>query len=153
MDESQTEDGSDRPLPLGDSIYFRRLSYGFALGVVSKSLFCARRDHTREENRYKMGKIRRLVLDVLKTHDPSIIELASKLSELSGIDSVNISIYEIDLKVENAKVTLEGSEIDYQEVLRAIGEDGGTVHSIDEAVAGKSIIDDAQTLQDPQGLS
>ena len=100
-----------------------------------------------------MGKIRRLVLDVLKTHDPSIIDLASKLSELPGIDSVNISIYEIDLKVENAKVTLEGSAIDYQEVLRSIGEDGGTVHSIDEAVAGKAIIDDAQTLQDPQGLS
>jgi hypothetical protein len=25
---------------------------------------------------------------------------------------------------------------------------GGTIHSIDEAVAGKSIIDDASTLQD-----
>jgi uncharacterized protein len=100
-----------------------------------------------------MGKIRRLVLDVLKTHDPNIIELAGKLSQLSGIDSVNISIYEIDLKVENAKITLEGTDINYPEVVKSIAQDGGTVHSIDEAVAGKTIIDDAQTLQDPQGLS
>ena len=98
-----------------------------------------------------MGKIRRLVLDVLKPHEPSIIELASRLSLLSGVDSVNINMYEIDLKVENAKITLEGPDIDYQTVLAAIGEDGGTVHSIDEAVAGKSIINSAETLQDPQG--
>jgi len=98
-----------------------------------------------------MGRIRRLVLDVLKPHEPSIIEMASNLSELPGIEAVNISIYEIDLKVENAKITREGTNINYQEVLRAIGEHGGTVHSIDEAVAGKTIIDDAETLQDRQG--
>lgn len=97
-----------------------------------------------------MGRIRRLVLDVLKPHEPSIIEMASHLSDLPGIEAVNISIYEIDLKVENAKVTLEGTAIDYPEVLRAIGQYGGTVHSIDEAVAGKTIIDDAVTLQDRQ---
>jgi len=89
-----------------------------------------------------------LVLDVLKPHEPSIIEFASNLSELEGIEAVNISIYEIDLKVENAKITLEGIDINYQEVLQALGELGGTVHSIDEAVAGKTIIDDAETLQD-----
>lgn len=98
-----------------------------------------------------MGKIRRLVLDVLKPHEPSIIELASNLSQLPGVDSVNINMYEIDLKVENAKITLEGADINYQTVLGAIGQDGGTVHSIDEAVAGKSIINSADTLQDPQG--
>ncbi len=100
-----------------------------------------------------MGKVRRLVLDVLKPHEPSIIELAGALSDLPGIDSVNISIYEIDHRVENAKITLEGTDILYETVRSAITEDGGTIHSIDEAVAGKSIIDDAQTLQDPQGLS
>jgi hypothetical protein len=38
-----------------------------------------------------MGKIRRLVLDVLKPHEPTIIELASQLSELAGVEAVNIS--------------------------------------------------------------
>ena len=98
-----------------------------------------------------MGKIRRIVLDVLKPHDPTIIELSSELSDLGGVEAVNISIFEIDLRVENAKITLEGSDLDYDEVQRVIGVLGGTVHSIDEVVAGRSIIDDAATLQDPLG--
>jgi len=98
-----------------------------------------------------MGKIRRLVLDVLKPLDPNIIELSRILSELPGVDAVNISIFEIDRKVENAKITVEGSDINYELVLRAIEDEGGTVHSIDEAVAGKIIIDDAQTPQDYLG--
>ena len=98
-----------------------------------------------------MGKIRRIVLDVLKPHDQTIIELSSELSDLGGVEAVNISIFEIDLRVENAKITLEGSDLDYDEVQRVIGVLGGTVHSIDEVVAGRSIIDDAATPQDPLG--
>jgi hypothetical protein len=95
-----------------------------------------------------MGKIRRLVLDVLKPHEPTIIDLASQLSELAGAEAVNISIYEIDRRVENAKITLEGSALVYEEVERVIHENGGTVHSIDEVVAGGMIIEDAETPQD-----
>ncbi len=95
-----------------------------------------------------MGKMRRLVLDTLKPHEPSIIELADQLSELSGITAVNISIYEMDRKVENAKITIEGEDISYSVVEEIINEMGGAIHSIDEVVAGKEIIDDAATLQD-----
>jgi hypothetical protein len=95
-----------------------------------------------------MGKIRRLVLDVLKPHEPTIIELASQLSDLDGVEAVNISIYEIDLRVENAKITIEGENINYEIVDHVIQENGGTVHSIDEVVAGKMIIEDAETPQD-----
>jgi len=95
-----------------------------------------------------MAKIRRLVLDILKPYEPSIIELASQLSELDGISAVNISIYEIDRKVENAKITIEGEKIPYNQVHEVIKDLGGAVHSIDEVVAGKMIIDDADT---PQG--
>lgn len=95
-----------------------------------------------------MGRIRRLVLDTLKPHEPSIIEMAAQLSELAGISAVNISIYEMDRKVENAKITVEGEDISYLRVLEIIEEMGGAVHSIDEVVAGKMIIDDAVTLQD-----
>jgi len=95
-----------------------------------------------------MGRIRRLVLDTLKPHAPSIIEMADRLSDLEAISAVNISIYEMDRKVENAKITIEGEDISYSLVLEVIEEMGGAVHSIDEVVAGKMIIDDAVTLQD-----
>ena len=89
-----------------------------------------------------------MVLDTLKPHEPSIIEMADQLSELEGTSAVNISIYEMDRKVENAKITIEGEGISYPRVLEVIEEMGGVVHSIDEVVAGKKIIDDAVTLQD-----
>jgi len=95
-----------------------------------------------------MGKIRRLVLDTLKPYEPSIIDIASQLSELPGISAVNISIYEIDRRVENAKITIEGEDISYPLVEALIGEMGGAIHSIDEVVAGTKIIEDAATLQD-----
>jgi hypothetical protein len=95
-----------------------------------------------------MAKIRRLVLDTLKPHEPSIIELASQIGDLEGVSAVNISIYEMDRKVENAKITVEGEDISCPIVLELIEEMGGAVHSIDEVVAGKTIIDDAVTLQD-----
>jgi hypothetical protein len=105
-------------------------------------------DQEKEENEADMGKVRRLVLDVLKPLEPTIIELAQRLSELSGVEAVNISIYEIDRRVENAKITIEGSDILYENVVETIQQNGGTVHSIDEVVAGKMIIEDAATPQD-----
>ncbi len=95
-----------------------------------------------------MAKILRLVLDVLKPHNPSIIQVAGELSMLQGVEAVNISIYEVDQKVENAKITVEGSNLNYEEILVVIGENGGAVHSIDEVVAGRMIIEDAATPQD-----
>ena len=96
-----------------------------------------------------MGKIRRLVLDTLKPHDPTIVDLAESLSEIEGVHAVNISIYEIDRKVETAKITIEGSDLAYESIREVIVDNGGSIHSIDEVVAGKIIIDDACTPQDP----
>lgn len=95
-----------------------------------------------------IGKIRRLVLDVLKPMEPNIIELAKAISLENGVTAVNISIAEIDLKVENAKITIEGDDIHYHDIRDMIEDMGGSIHSIDEVVAGKMIIDDAATLQD-----
>ena len=95
-----------------------------------------------------MAKIRRLVLDTLKPHEPSIIEMASELSNLEGVGAVNISIYELDRKVENAKITIEGEDLSYNQITKVIEDMGGAIHSVDEVVAGSMIIDDAATLQD-----
>ena len=99
------------------------------------------------------AKVRRIVLDVLKPHDPSIIEVSQRLAGLPEVDGVNITIYEVDRKVENAKITIEGDDLDYEEILIIIEDTGGTVHSIDEAVAGKVMTEEVSTPQDPTSIS
>ena len=79
--------------------------------------------------------------------EPTIIEMAKMISVIEGVSAVNISIVEIDLKVENAKITVEGENINYEKVEELIQDMGASIHSIDEVVAGKEIIDDAETLQ------
>jgi hypothetical protein len=88
------------------------------------------------------------VIDVLKPLEPSIVEMVQILAELEGVDGVNISIYEIDRRVENAKLTVEGQNVPYQEIIEMIEENGGAVHSIDEVAAGKVLIEDVITPQD-----
>jgi hypothetical protein len=85
---------------------------------------------------------------VLKPLDPSIVSLVQLLADLEGVDGVNISIYEIDRRVENAKITIEGHDLRYDEIVVVIEENGGSVHSIDEVAAGRVLIEDVITPQD-----
>ncbi len=95
-----------------------------------------------------MGNLRRLVLDVLKPLEPSIVQLVQVLADLDGVDGVNISIYEIDRRVENAKLTIEGHNVPHQKIIDLIEQNGGAIHSIDEVAAGKVLIEDVVTPQD-----
>ncbi len=94
------------------------------------------------------GNLRRMVLDVLKPLEPDIVDLARKIATLSGVDGVNITIYEIDHHVENAKITVEGEQLSFQELKDLIVENGGAVHSIDEVAAGKRTVEEVETHQD-----
>lgn len=95
-----------------------------------------------------MAGIRRLVLDVLKPHEPSNIILAKVLSELEFVDGVNLSLYEIDQNTENVKITIVGDNMDFEEIKRTIERLGGVIHSVDEIVAGKKIVETVITEQD-----
>lgn len=92
--------------------------------------------------------IRRLVLDVLKSHDPRITVLALKLSELKGVSGVNVTLQEVDQATESVKITIVGDNIDYEEIRKTIEDLGGVIHSIDEVVAGKIIVEAVKTGQD-----
>jgi hypothetical protein len=92
--------------------------------------------------------IRRLVLDVLKPHKPSVVELSEVLSHLDGVEGVNIIIYEIDQQVENAKVIIAGIGINFEDIKKKLEEMGATIHSVDEVAAGKRIVEEVRTPQD-----
>lgn len=92
--------------------------------------------------------IRRLVLDVLKPHSPSVVELSEALSKLEGVEGVNVIIYEIDQQVENAKIIVAGNSIDFEEIKKKLEEMGAVIHSVDEVAAGKRIVEEVETPQD-----
>ena len=64
------------------------------------------------------------------------------------MEGVNVIIYEINQKVENAKVIIAGSSIDFENVKKRIEELGATIHSVDEAAAGKRIVEEVKSPQD-----
>jgi uncharacterized protein len=96
-----------------------------------------------------MSKILRLVLDVLKPHQPTMLTIADKLGDLDGVHGVDITLLEIDSKVENIKVTIEGDDIDFQAVAEVVQDAGGSVHSIDKVSTGRELVEEADTAQDP----
>ena len=77
-----------------------------------------------------------------------MLTLADKLGDIDGIEGVDIALFEIDNKVENIKITLEGEDIDYQEVQEVVQDAGGSIHSIDKVSTGKQLIEEAETPQD-----
>ena len=95
-----------------------------------------------------MAKIRKMVLDVMKPHDPSVIVYTEKLADIEDIYGVNSSVVEIDEEVENLKITLEGDDMEFSEIERIINELGGSIHSIDRVLSGEKIIEDVVTPQD-----
>ena len=95
-----------------------------------------------------MTGLKRLVLDVLKPHNPTIMEIAIEIGKQQCVIGVNIGLYEVDQQTENVKITIEGSNIDY-EIVKAILEDhGAVIHSIDEVAAGRKLIEESPTEQD-----
>jgi hypothetical protein len=95
-----------------------------------------------------MTGIKRLVLDVLKPHKPSILDLAQSISKLAHITGVNCSIQEVDTETETIKITVEGTNIDFGELESVIEDMGAVIHSIDEVAAGTKLVENVETLQD-----
>ena len=95
-----------------------------------------------------MTKIRKLVLDVVKPQEPNIIDVAKSLAKLEGVTGVNVSLLEIDRKVENVRITIVGDNLSAKKIFDVIEALGGAIHSIDEVVAGKEIGEHAVTLED-----
>jgi len=95
-----------------------------------------------------LSDIKRLVLDVLKPHNPSIIEVSQKVGQLEGISGVNCTLDEVDQETESIKITIEGHSIDFESVKKVIGECGAVIHSVDSVSSGKKLVDEVKTPQD-----
>ncbi len=94
-----------------------------------------------------MSDIKRIVLDVLKPHRPSIVEMSRKLSGIKGVDGVNCTLDEVDQETESVRITIEGTAIDFDRVEQTLRESGAVIHSVDSVSVGKKLVEDVRTPQ------
>lgn len=81
--------------------------------------------------------IKRVVIDGLKPREITIVSLSRALCSISGVEEVSIVVTEVDTKTETVKLTITGSNIDYEAVVKTMNENSTVVRSIDEVTAAK----------------
>jgi len=79
-----------------------------------------------------MPLIKRVVLDVLKPHQPNALEFATAIADKHSGCRVKVTVTEVDEKTETTVVGIEGDDIPYEAIVDTITSLGASVHSIDE---------------------
>ena len=87
-------------------------------------------------------------MDVMIPHATDSTAITKKLADMTGITGVGTMIKEMDKRVTNIKIVIEGKNIQSKRVEAAIESLGGSIHSVDNIVAGKVMVEDVKTLQD-----
>lgn len=77
-----------------------------------------------------MSRVTRLVLDVLKPHHPSVLELGTTLAEQGGL-KVAVTVLEMDARTETVQIEICGNDIDFGQLREALEAFGASLHSID----------------------
>lgn len=79
-----------------------------------------------------MAFIRKLVLDVLKPHQPNALEFAATLADQGADYRVRLTVTEMDEKTESTMLVITGQDIEFEAIEEAIKRMGASLHSIDE---------------------
>ena len=79
-----------------------------------------------------MVLVKRIVLDVLKPHQPNGLEFAKAIAERGADYRVTFTVQEVDEKTETVQIIIEGEDIDFDVITETIASLGGSLHSIDE---------------------
>lgn len=79
-----------------------------------------------------MVYVRRVVLDVLKPHQPNALEFSRALASVGDGYRVRLTVVEMDEKTETLELEVEADSIDLEAIESAISSMGASLHSIDQ---------------------
>jgi len=82
-----------------------------------------------------MAIVKRILLDVLKPHQPGALDFCTTLADLDPGYRVNLTVEEMDENTESIILVIEGENIEFNAIDEAIKKMGGTIHSVDEVEA------------------
>jgi hypothetical protein len=72
---------------------------------------------------------------------PTLIDLAKAIGSVKGVEGTNITVTEIDLETVGTVVTVEGNQIDFPNLVKAIESTGAVLHSVDEIATGERLVE------------
>jgi hypothetical protein len=79
-----------------------------------------------------MVTVKRIMLDVLKPHQPNALEFSQAIARVGRDYRVTLTVLEMDEETQTLQLEVEGSEIDFDAIEAAIASMGGSLHSIDQ---------------------
>ena len=81
--------------------------------------------------------IRRVLIEALKPRDTPLVELSQAICSVHGVDECDIVVTDVDVKTETVKLTVKGSNIEYEGVSNVLRENGISIKGIDEISVSK----------------
>jgi len=78
-----------------------------------------------------MVSVKRIVLDVLKPHQPDALEFSRAIAIVGDDYRVCLTVVEMDEKTETLQLEIEGDSVDIEAIESAISDMGASLHSID----------------------
>ena len=78
-----------------------------------------------------MVSIKRIVLDVLKPHQPGTLELATAMASLGDDYLVRMTVLDVDKNTESLQIEIIGKSIDFSAIESTLTSMGASLHSID----------------------
>jgi len=79
-----------------------------------------------------MTRVRKIVLDVLKPHQPNSLRFAQAVARVGDGYCVSLTVVEVDEKTETVQMVITAPAIDFDGIDAAVSEMGGSIHSIDQ---------------------
>ena len=76
--------------------------------------------------------VKKIVLDVLKPHQPNALEFSRSIAKVGSDYRVHLTVLEVDEKTETLQIEVTGSAIDFEAIKTVISNLGASLHSIDE---------------------
>jgi hypothetical protein len=89
--------------------------------------------------------IRRVLIEALKPRETSLVELSQAICSVSGVEECDIVVTDVDAKTETIKLTVRGSNIEYEGISKIMQEYGMSIKGMDEISVSKT----KQPLQKP----
>lgn len=79
-----------------------------------------------------MIRVTKIVLDVLKPHQPNSLRFAQAIAGVGDDHRVSLTVVEVDEHTETVQMSIAAPAVDFDAVEAAVRDMGASIHSIDQ---------------------